>query len=133
MNVSGRKLLIPVAILAVGLGLWPQATPAGVVTCSAGTAGGGLATCTGVQRCLATITPDTLVRTLSGPAHIWQRWDVITPTGTVRLCQPDSWNSKQASGITVTTPPEPAKHWVCTPAVTDETTIDLKCRLQVVQ
>jgi hypothetical protein len=86
-------------------GSWVNLAHAGVVSCSAGTAGGGLSSCTGVQSCLTTLSPETLVRTLSGPAHIWQRWDVIPANGTVRLCQPDGWNSKQASGVIVAAPP----------------------------
>jgi hypothetical protein len=102
-----RTLWLLCLALAI-FGSWVNLAHAGVVSCSAGTAGGGLSSCTGVQSCLTTLSPETLVRTLSGPAHIWQRWDVIPANGTVRLCQPDAWNSKQASGVTVAAPVDPS-------------------------
>lgn len=130
-----RTLLLFVLGFALAiLGSWVNVAHAGVVSCSAGTAGGALSTCTGTQSCVTSVTPSTLVRTLSGPAHIWQRWDVIAATGNVKLCGPDGWNSKQASGVSVTAPPPPPppapKHWLCTPSVVDEATVTLSCSLK---
>lgn len=114
------------------LGSWVNVALAGVVSCSAGTPGGALSTCTGMQSCVTSVTPSTLVRTLSGPAHIWQRWDVIAATSNVRLCEPDGWNSKQRAGVTLeaSPAPSPSRYWACTPSVVDEKTVTLSCSLK---
>ena len=96
-------------ILVVGILLWlAQVSHAGIVSCSAGAAGGPLASCTGVQACLDKLPSEaSLVRTLNGTSHLWQKWSAINSTAFVRMCMPDDWNTKAGSRITVDIPAPP--------------------------
>jgi hypothetical protein len=90
-------------ILAVALG---------IISCPNAPVGGALSTCTPGQQCVASVTNDTMVRTVVGTMHSWQKWVTIPPSGLLRACDTAStadkgWTTRATSGVTTGTPPPP--------------------------